>query len=297
MFEEATHPEPPDRSTNAIDEFESMFKRAERASFRYEDRPIASVAVVTDTDAAASEQLRDQVQKHFTRLDHRARFETISADRYRNVNDLLDVLHALGPDLLVTSRCLSEEALVPQHTLGVYVDVLTQVTEIPVLLLPGTAPQPRPLADKICRHVMVIADRLEGDDQLVNAAARFCPHDGTLTLAHIEDDRSFRRTIEAIGRIPQINTDQARDLIGEQLLASAKHYIESCVKGLVASPLHCHPHQVVEFGHRVVRYRQLVEEHNVDLLVTNTKQEDQLAINGLAYALSVELTEVPQLLL
>jgi hypothetical protein len=53
----------------------------------------------------------------------------------------------------------------------------------------------------------------------------------------------------------------------------------------------------VEFGHRVVRYRQLVQEHNVDLLVTNTKQEDQLAINGLAYALSVELTEVPQLLL
>ena len=97
--------------------------------------------------------------------------------------------------------------------------------------------------------------------------------------------------------VAQINTDQARELIGEQLLAVAEHYIKSCIDGLAASPLACRPQQVVEFGHRVVRYRQLVQEHNVDLLVTNTKQEDQLAINGLAHALSVELTEVPQLLL
>lgn len=297
MDQPTAHREPPDRSAGAIDEFESMFKRAERSPFHYVERPIDLVAVVTDTDAAAAEQLQNQVRSHFTRLDSRTRWTTIPSSQYQTVNELLEVLHELDPDLLVTSRCLSEKALVPQHTLGVYVDVLTQVTETPVLLLPGTAPQPRPLRGTPCRNVMVIADHLDGDDHLVNAAARFCPADGTLTLAHIEDDRSFRHMIDAISRIPQINTDQARELIGEQLLAVAEHYIKSCIDGLAASPLACRPQQVVEFGHRVVRYRQLVQEHNVDLLVTNTKQEDQLAINGLAYALSVELTEVPQLLL
>ena len=55
--------------------------------------------------------------------------------------------------------------------------------------------------------------------------------------------------------------------------------------------------QIVEFGHRVARYRHLVARHAVDLLVTNTKDKDQLAMHGMAYALSVELTEVAQLLL
>jgi hypothetical protein len=40
-----------------------------------------------------------------------------------------------------------------------------------------------------------------------------------------------------------------------------------------------------------------VDEHHVDLLVLNTKDEDQLAIHGLAYPLAVELRNTPLLLL
>ena len=134
-------------------------------------------------------------------------------------------------------------------------------------------------------------------DRLVNAAARFCPLGGKLVLCHVEDDIAFRRHIDAIGRIPQINTDQARELIAEQLLAVALNYVESCEAALAKSDLDCEVERVVEFGHRIVRYRQLADQRKVDLLVANTKDDDQLAMHGLAYALSVEITDVPQLLL
>ena len=44
-------------------------------------------------------------------------------------------------------------------------------------------------------------------------------------------------------------------------------------------------------------YRRLIAERNVKLLVMNTKDEDQLAMHGLAYPLSVELRDTPLLLL
>ena len=78
------------------------------------------------------------------------------------------------PDLIVTSRCLAESSLVPQHTLGVYVDVMTQTLSTPLLLLPGSAPQPHPLGDTACRGVMVVTDNLAGDDRLVNHAVSCC---------------------------------------------------------------------------------------------------------------------------
>ncbi len=289
--------EPPDRRLGAIDEFESMFKRAERSPFHYHELPIGTVAVVTDGSPEEAAALADQVRDHFTRFDDRTTWQTVPGDRYQNVNELLDVLRDVGPDLVVTSRCLFEKSLVPQHTLGVYVDVLTQVADFPVLLLPGTAPQPRPLKAEPCREVMVVTDHLAGDDQLVNAAARFCPPGGTLVLCHVEDDVAFRRHVEAIGRVPQINTDQARELIAEQLLAVASHYVDACAAELKRSDRDYTVEKVVEFGHRIVRYRTLADERKVDLLVTDTKDEDQLAMQGLAYALSVEITDVPQLLL
>ena len=50
-------------------------------------------------------------------------------------------------------------------------------------------------------------------------------------------------------------------------------------------------------GHHLKQYRSLVEENQIELVVINTKDDDQLAMHGMAYSLSVEMTEVPLLLL
>ena len=50
-------------------------------------------------------------------------------------------------------------------------------------------------------------------------------------------------------------------------------------------------------GHHVADVTRLIEEHQVDLLVLNTKDEDQAAMHGLAYSLAVELRKIPLLML
>ena len=49
-------------------------------------------------------------------------------------------------------------------------------------------------------------------------------------------------------------------------------------------------------GHHLADYKKLVAEHDVDLLVFNTKDEDQLAMHGIAYSLAVELRDTPILM-
>ncbi len=296
MNEPGHHPSP-SRSDEAIDEFESIFKRAERTPYRFANISINSIAVVTDGDQTAADTLITDLKHFLPHIPKSASWHSITGDQFQNVNDLLQVLGDRKPDLIVTSRCLSESSLVPQHTLGVYVDVMTQTLSTPLLLLPGSAPQPHPLANTACRGVMVVTDNLAGDDRLVNHAVSCCGPKGTVWLCHVEDDLLFRRYLEAIRRIPQINTEQAQELIAEQLVAIPTGYAESCIQGLREAGVDLTVEQIVEFGHRVARYRHLVARHAVDLLVTNTKDKDQLAMHGMAYALSVELTEVAQLLL
>ena len=55
--------------------------------------------------------------------------------------------------------------------------------------------------------------------------------------------------------------------------------------------------EIVKLGHHLSDYARLVEEHEIDLLVLNTKDEDQMAMHGIAYPLAVELRDVPMLML
>ncbi len=296
-MDESRHHPSPSRSDEAIDEFESIFKRAERTPYRFANISLESIAIVTDGDQQAADSLIVDLKRFLPQIAETAEWVSVTGEQFHNVNDLLQVIDERKPDLIVTSRCLAESSLVPQHTLGVYVDVMTQTLSTPLLLLPGTAPQPHPLPETACRGVMVVADNLAGDDRLVNHAVSCCDPNGTVWLCHVEDDLLFRRYLDAIRRIPQINTEQAQELIAEQLVAIPTHYAESCIQGLKDAGVDLTVEQIVEFGHRVARYKNLVSRYTVDLLVTNTKDKDQLAMHGMAYALSVELTEVAQLLL
>ena len=50
-------------------------------------------------------------------------------------------------------------------------------------------------------------------------------------------------------------------------------------------------------GHHVADCRELAQANDVDLIVMNTKDEEQLAMHGLAYPLAIELRDIPLLLL
>jgi nucleotide-binding universal stress UspA family protein len=144
---------------------------------------------------------------------------------------------------------------------------------------------------------MAIADHLTGDNRLVNYAVRFTENGGTLWLTHVEDEATFGRYMEVISKIPTIDTDEAREAIRAQLLKEPQDYIDTCVEVLRAADAHVTVEHLVVFGHRLAEYRRLIEQHEVDLLVLNTKDEDQLAMHGIAYSLAVGLRQIPLLML
>jgi len=113
---------------------------------------------------------------------------------------------------------------------------------------------------------------------------------------HIEDEAAFERTMTAVSKIPSIDTDTARQAIAAQLLKEPADFIASCRKGLAAAGKALDVTEIVAFGHRLKTYRTHIDQHHADLLVMNTKDEDQLAMHGLAYPLAVELRHIPLLM-
>lgn len=283
--------------TDHIDEFASMFRRADKEQYAYVNIPIESVTVVSDGSREHAEAVQADVRQFIGQLDSATTWRVITDDDYHTVSDLLARIDEQQTDLIITHRHLQEASLVPQHSLGVYLDVLTQTTSIPVLVLPGTSVAPVKLADRDCDRVMVVADHISGDNRLINYGAAMCRAGGTVWLCHVEDDLVFERYIQAIGRIPEIDTEAARVLIEKQLLKEASDFIEECARVIHSKGPNIRVEPHVGRGHHLRDYRQLIEQHDADLLVLNTKDDDQLAMHGCAYSLSVELTGVSMLLL
>ena len=280
------------------DQFESVFRAAARQPFVYRRVAIASVLVVTDLAGGEAESFTGKVRVFLSVLGEDIAWRTLTADDYSTVQSLLDIVQAGRPDLICVYRNLLSAAWRFAHTLGDHVEVLTQATDVPVLVLP------HPEAGRAAAHsmqdtgtVMAITDHLVGDDRLVNYAARFAAGGGRLLLAHVEDQEPFERFMDVISKIQEIDTDLARERIGKRLLKEASAFIDSCREELARHDLDLTVEPMVSFGHRLREYEALIASHGVDMLVFHTKDDDQLAMHGLAHPLAVQLRHVPLLMI
>ncbi len=278
-----------------LDLFESVFRSATRTVYEHSVVSLRKVLVVTDLEAEAAKAYTERISAFLGSLGE---VEVEGAHRdCASVGTLLDRVQEARPDLVVTYRNLFTEAWHWPYTLGDHVEVLTQVTATPVLLLPR--PEAGAALER-CRgtlRVMAVTDHLTGDDHLVDLAAAFTARGGTLYLSHVEDDAIFERYMETIAKTRDVDTEIARKEIGEQLLKEPRDYIESCAVALKEAGRELDVEAIVVFGHHLSVYRDLLEQHGADLLVMNTKDHDQLAMHGLAYPLAVELRDVPLLML
>ena len=282
-----------------IDEFESIFKSAAKPVFHVEPLRIKSVMLVVDQE---EKLLADYIErtKEFLKVlnsvDLTIEISVVDGTQFDHVQQLLDLVKGGSADLVCTYRNLHGSSVDYPYSLGEYVDVLTQVSQAPVLLLPRPEDISE-LALKNTDRVMVMTDHLAGDNRLVTYGAMFTQHHGELLMAHVEDEMTFERYIQVISKIQDIDTDVARKQIMEQLLKEPKDFIHSCQEGMKEAGLPLLVKPLVTVGHHINDYKKLVTENEVDLLVMNTKDEDQLAMHGLAYPVSVELRDVPLLLI
>ncbi|MFQ5505089.1 MAG: hypothetical protein ACE5F1_09875 [Planctomycetota bacterium] len=278
-----------------VDQFESVFRSAEKQVFSYRFVELENLLIVTDRDEAGSSGFVSRA-RDFLEVLQAPDWQLLRGDAYRSVKELLDLVAARAPDLIVTYRCLHSQAWRWRYTLGEYLDVLVQEAPAPVLVLH------HPEIWKPGQHastdvVMAMTDHLTGDDRLINHAVRLTKPGGTLFLTHIEDRRIFERYMETISKIASIDTENARQEILRQILKEPMDFTSSCRRALTEAGLPLRVEECVSLGDHLRDHRTLIAEHRVDLLVMNARDEEQLAMHGLAYPLAVELHETPLLLL
>lgn len=285
---------------STLDRFESVFNAAAREVFAQQPVEIGRVLLVHDLAEALQDDFLYLAKGFLSVLEARDKpdWELFGGDKPFSVREVLNAVEQARPDLVVTYRHLHSAVGEWPHSLGEHVDVLTQATSTPVLVLPHPGRKDLPgHALKNTDRVMAVTDHLAGDHRLVSHAAHFTQDGGTLYLAHVEDDTVFERYITAIGKIPDLDTDIAREEIRARLMEDPTEYIESCRTGLARGNQHLTVESRVKLGHQLADYRGLVEENEIDLLVMYTKDDEQLAMHGIAYPLAVELRTTPLLML
>jgi hypothetical protein len=280
-----------------IDQFESVFKSADKEVFSFEKVEVDSALLVTDLNQEEAATFSEQVKGYLSVLGN-VNWTIVTGEQYGNVEDLLKLVEDSGPDLVCTYRNLHSAAWKFPHSVGEYVDVLTQVAKPSILLLP------HPEAGRAAGHsmedtnvVMAITDHLTGDNRLINHAVRYTEADGKLFLTHIEDEATFEYYMDLISKIPNIDTEIARAEIQERAQRGPADYIRSCTGILKEKGITVHVEAEVTHGHHLMDYKNLIEDHKIDLLVLNTKDDEQLAMHGMAYPLAVEIRDIPLLML
>jgi len=282
-----------------LDQFESVFRSADKAVFAYEKCTFRRILLVTDLPAADGDPIGEQVRAFLSTIDESSTvWSSLGRDDFDSVQALLERVEEHKPDLIVTYRHLHSKAWKWPYSLGEYLDVMTQATSVPVLVLP------HPDSDRALSHairntdrVMAITDHLTGDTHLVNTALAFTQTGGTCWLTHVESQPVFERYMSAVSKVPAIDTEVTRESLGEQLLKEPRDFIAACRNAIEAEGLPVKIEEIVAMRRRVDEYRDLITSKEIDLLVLHTKNDDQLAMHGAAYALAVELRSIPLLML
>lgn len=280
-----------------LDQVESQFRATVKVRPALERPAVEHVVVVSDATSRASRTLLDEYQKFLKPLGSEIRWTILPSKETKTVGRMLEAVEAARPDLVVAARHLFEDDVDLPFSLGTHADMLTQAIQTPVLLTPHPRSASFPKALEPLSRVLVVTDHIVGDDRLVSWGLRFAEAGGELCLAHIEDDAVFGRYIDAISKIPDLDTEFAKTAIDERLLGEARIYMEDIASQLGEKYPEVTVKQVVERGHTVTDHSRIVSDQGVDLVVMNTKDDSQQAMHGVAYSLAVELVHIPLLLL
>jgi hypothetical protein len=280
-----------------LDQFESVFNSAVKPLYRYKPILISHALIVTDLDQDSANEFAGQVQQLLApqKIEN---WEIITGDQYSSTLDLLGLLEGKTTDLICCYRNLHSQAWQHPHSLGSHLDVLIQMTSSPVLILPHPeAGYAYAHAYDSERQVLAMTDHMTDDDLLVSLAAEFTGSGGHLHLAHIEDEMTFNRYIEAISKIETIDTVNAQSTIKHQLLKYPTDYIESCRTTLLQEFPSISVEAIVAFGKKLSDYSKYVDDLGINLLIMHGKDEDQLAMHGLSYPLAIEIRQIPLLVI
>lgn len=282
-----------------VDEFESVFRAADKKTFVYGPPAVERLLLISDLEGDALDAYVAAAAQLLEPLEGSTSLEWVVRGRgqWKGVEGVLRLVEEQKPDAIVTYRNLCSDAWQWAYSLGVYLNALTRGTEKPVLVTPSPHAVPdMGWKDNQTDSVMVVDETLAGDDALVNWGAVLTRRGGRLHLMHVEHDAVFDRYIDAISKIPELDTDTARETLMAQLLKEPREWIGTAADALSAAGVEVEVHEHVVKGHRVSDFREHIAANEIDLLVFPTLDDDVIALHGVAYSLAVELIETPLLM-
>ena len=270
-----------------VDEFESVFRAATRKVFHIDRPELNRALIVCDLGGDARDGYVSGVRNWLESIC--GQIEVADVDAWHNVTSLRALITEKSPDLLVSYRGVRTDAWRFGDSLGIHLNTMTRGLKLPTIVTPH--PEHKQIVNPI-RSIMVLTDHLTGDDRLVNFGMRLGPgEDLELHLVHMENDAAFDRFVEAVSKVPEVDTNVVRETVLNQLLKEPHDYIQHVREMLDAQGISANVQAHIQTGHLVSDYRAILEKANPDLVVFPTLSEDRIALDGAAYSLAVNLTE------
>jgi len=282
-----------------IDEFESIFRSADKPSFHFAPPRVEKILLMSDLSGQEVRTFEERMRQFVGSGEPGGTitWESVHREKPDTRDALLKIVETHAPDLIVTHRNLHDDIRDSRFGMGIYVLVLTQITDIPVLVAPRLWDEAFEKATEKLEDVMLVTDHLVGADRLINWAVHFVNNSGILFFTNVESQVAFERYMEAISRIPGIETEFAEQEIRRELLKEAEDYIQRCQEMLAKVKPNLQTEAIVTMGYTLPTYRELMKQHHHEMLVMDSKDEKQIAMRGLAYAMAVEFADTAMLLI
>lgn len=285
--------------TDRIDEFESIFRSADKPVFHFAPPKVEKILLMSDLSGQEAQRFEARLQQFVESGEPGGNitWEAVHGEEPETRDELLKIVEEHAPDLIVTHRNLHDGIKDPHFGLGVYVEVLSQTTQAPVMVVPRLWDEAFEKATEKLEDVMLVADHLARDDRVVNWAVHFVNNSGMLVFTQVESQFEYERYMAAISRIPGIETELAAEEIRRELLKEAEDYIQRCREMLAQVKPNLQTEAIVTMGYPLTAYRELLKQHHHEMLVIDSKDERQIAMRGLAYAMAVEFSDIAMLLI
>ena len=275
-----------------LDHFASLFRAADKEQIVIPDISIRQILLVTDMNQEDSLQIWEKWKGLF---DPSVDIRIFDAEISLHLPSLIEAMKHVECDLVVTYRCLHSDAWQYPYAIGSYVEVLTQIIPFPVLLMP----HPHQNTDTYTKpkNLLLFSSELTQESELVGFANAFvASKDESLIMIQMDDKATYDRIFDIISKIPQIDTDDAQYYIQERRSLEMKDWVTRCIDFLEQKGNAPHMSYMDIYDPSMKKCASLIEEHQADLLIINTKDDEQLAIHGLAYPIMVQFRNIPLLL-
>ena len=274
-----------------LDHFASVFRAADKDIISIPKYTLSKVLLVTDVSHEKSIEIWKRWEALFFQ---NVEVTILHGEESKDISLITQKVDASRCDLIISYRCLHSENWQYPHAIGSYVEVITQLTSTPVLLMPHILEDTQEYAPP--ESIILISDDLTKEAELLGWACSFRGHKSRYTLVELENLAHFNRMLDAIAKIPQIDTEIAQEKIMSQLQKDSQEWVErsqALLEEWDRSPSLSRTQIAQSCMSSCV---ELVEKEKAELIVLNTKDEDQLAIHGLVYPFMVQFRHIPLLL-